>query len=112
MAVILPEFDELAEMARQDPEGLETLRQRLCNELIEQAPPHVQRRLRGLQFQIDAQRRLAKTPLQACMRISDMMHESFAELRAALHLLTGADTAQAQREPPAPARVLQFRASR
>jgi hypothetical protein len=110
MQSILPDFDVLATMAQTDPAGLEALRQRLCEELIASAPPHMQRRLRGLQFQIDAQRRLAKTPLQACLKISEMMHDSFAELRAALNQLAGEEQPVLTRERRTPTgRILNFR---
>jgi len=110
MQSTLPDFDVLATMAQNDPEGLEALRQRLCEELITSAPPHMQRRLRGLQFQIDAQRRLARTPLQACLKISEMMHDSFAELRDALNLLAGNELpAPARDRRMTPGRILNFR---
>ena len=94
----LPDFDVLAAMARKNPAGLEALRHRLCEELITSAPSEQQRRLRGLQFHIDAQRQLAKTPMQACVKISEMMHESFADLRIALHDLS-------DNQPPAALRA-------
>jgi len=113
MQSTLPDFEVLATMAQNDPAGLEALRQRLCDELIASAPPHMQRRLRGLQFQIDAQRRITKSPLHACIKISEMMHDSFAELRAALNHLAGDDQATALRNRTAPAgRVLSFRAAK
>lgn len=112
MQSTLPDFEVLATMAQNDPEGLEALRQRLCEELIASAPPHMQRRLRGLQFQIDAQRRLSRTPLQACIRISEMMHDSFAELRHALNRLAGNEDAAPMRNQSAPAgRILNFQAA-
>jgi len=92
MQSTLPEFDTLVALARKDPARLEALRVQLCEELIASAPEATQRRLRGLQFQIDAQRRLTKTPLQACQKISEMMHDSFAELRATLNDLSSNDS--------------------
>ena len=49
-----PSFEELLELAKNNPESLERLRQRLIDQTIRQAPLNDQRRLRGLQFQIDA----------------------------------------------------------
>lgn len=80
----LPPFEELAEMAKSDPEALEQLRQELSEALIASAPESAQARLRGLQFQIDAQRRAAKNPVAACIRISAMMHDSLQQLNDAL----------------------------
>ena len=81
----LPEFEEMMRLAKEDPEKLEELRSNYINEIIEAAPKHQQNRLKGLQFQIDMERRKAKTPLAACIKISEMMHESFMELRDALN---------------------------
>lgn len=80
----LPSFDELVVMANEQPEALEALRQNLVNEVIDQAQPHTQSRLRGLQFQIDAQRSIAKTPLAACVKLSSMMMDSFEKMRQEL----------------------------
>lgn len=85
------DFAEYAEIARTDPQGFERLRQRMIDELIEQAPAARQPRLRGLQFQIDMTRRRAKTPYAACVGISRMMWDAFdGQLRPALQqILTG-----------------------
>ena len=80
----LPSFDTLLALAGDDPQQLEVLRQQLINELISSAPASYQRRLQGLQFTVDMERRKAKTPMAACIRLSQMMHESFHELRQAL----------------------------
>ena len=75
-----PSFEELLELAKNNPESLERLRQRLIDQTIRQAPLNDQRRLRGLQFQIDAQRQIAPNPMAACLKISKMMHESLSDL--------------------------------
>ncbi|BFM16619.1 hypothetical protein R50073_28020 [Maricurvus nonylphenolicus] len=80
----LPSFDTLMTMALTNPEGFERLRQQEVDALIASAPEEIQQRLRGLQFQIDAQRQIHKTPMGACIKISNMMHESFAQLRELL----------------------------
>lgn len=85
----LPDFDTLKKMAEQNPNALEELRQQFVNDLIDNAPPDLQRRLRGLQFQIDAQRRIHKTPMAACIKLSQMMYDSFSELRYLLNDVTG-----------------------
>lgn len=87
-----PDFDQLVKLAQTDPEGLERLRKSEIEKLINQAPANCQQRLKGLQFQIDAQRRIhADSPMGACMKISIMMHESFSELRGWLNQITGSD---------------------
>jgi Protein of unknown function (DUF3135) len=81
----LPDFDRLVEMAKNRPDELEALRDALIAEAIASARSGNRRRLRGLQFQIDMARKKAKTPMAACIRISALMHESLAELRAHLN---------------------------
>jgi len=81
----LPNFDDLVKLAKTDPEALEAFRQQAIEDLINSAPVPHQRRLRGLQFQVDMERQKAKNPLDSCVRISRMMHDSFAKLRDALN---------------------------
>lgn len=85
----LPKFDELMKLAQEQPEQLEALRQEHIDQLINNADERHQQRLRGLQFQIDSQRKIHNSsPMGACMKIGKMMHESFAELRAYLNEAT------------------------
>lgn len=82
----LPEFDELVKMSKEE---LEILREEYIEEIINSASSEDQKRkLRGLQFKIDMERRKAKNPMAACVKISQMMHESFVELRNKLKELT------------------------
>ena len=69
-------FDSMMEMAKDDPEGFERLRRQMVNEVIEDAPESSRRRLVGLQWRVDQERRLAKSPMGACIRISNMMWDS------------------------------------
>lgn len=82
---MLPSFDELMKLAQQDPEELEKMRQHWVEETIASAPEMFQRRLKGLQFQIDMERQKSKNSLSSCVRISQMMHEGLANLRDALN---------------------------
>jgi len=85
-----PTFDELVKLAKENPDQLEAYRQEQIENLINEAPASSQRRLRGLQFQIDAQRKIHQdSPMGSCMSISKMMHESFTELRSWLNQATG-----------------------
>lgn len=81
----LPEFDELMKLAKEDPEALEQIRRDAVEDLISNAPEKHQRRLRGLQFQVDMEREKAKNPMDSCVRISKLMHESFSKLRDTLN---------------------------
>ncbi|HAG96573.1 MAG: hypothetical protein CMK83_23720 [Pseudomonadales bacterium] len=89
MSYDLPEFDKLREMAQRDPEQLERLRIELCDRLIQEAPEKYRRKLRGLQFRVDMERRRAKSPMAACIAISGMMHDSFDRLRNTLNEAAG-----------------------
>ncbi len=82
------DFDEWMALNRRDPEAFEARRQALVEQVIETAPQAMQRRLRGLMFEIDAERAKAKTPLQACMNISSLMWERFDALRLHMNILT------------------------
>ena len=80
----LPSFDTLAELAREKPDELERLRQRVTRDVISSAPRHMQDRLNGLQFQIDMERRRSSNAVGACVKLSSMMNESLGQLREAL----------------------------
>ena len=81
----LPAFEVLVDMARNDPQGLETLRRSLTNAVITAAPSEdARRRLLGLQFRIDMERRRAGTPLAAAMRLSELMCHSLARLQRSI----------------------------
>ncbi|MDX2370801.1 MAG: DUF3135 domain-containing protein [Colwellia sp.] len=85
---LLPDFNTLRELAENSPDKLELILRENIAILIEKTSGSHRRRLLGLQFQIDVQRRLAKNPVDSCVRISQMMHDSFIELNRALTNLT------------------------
>ena len=81
----LPAFDVLVDMARNHPERLEALRAKMSQDIIDNAKDEQQKkRLAGLQFQVDMERKRARTPLQATIRISEMMCQSLAELHKSM----------------------------
>ena len=81
----LPEFDVLVEMARNDPDRLEAMRKDLVQQVIDSSSSEdMRRRLAGVQFRVDAERSRAGTPLAACIRISEMMCQSLAELHRSM----------------------------
>lgn len=98
-----PDHDAMACLAREDPEAFERLRRDLLDGMIERAPDHLKPRLRGVQFRVDQVRQLAHTPLNATIRISELMWKSFLSLSDEL-------SGRANRnEEPASARVIDFR---
>lgn len=103
---MLPSFEELMNLALHEPEKLEALRQSWVEETINSAPEPFQRRLRGLQFQIDMEREKASNPVSSCVRISQMMHEGLANLRDVIK-----NDTPAQSEQPSIASILPFPAA-
>ncbi len=81
----MPSFDELRKLADSNPEQLEALRQQMIEETINNAPPAFQRRLRGLQFQVDMERRRARNPMDSCIRVSKMMHDHLYQMRQTIN---------------------------
>ena len=67
------DFDTWSELARNDPDAFERMRLAAIEAVIEDAPAANRERLRRLQWRIDQERRLAHTPINACLRISRMM---------------------------------------
>ncbi len=86
----LPPFDELKEMAENNPEALEALRKTLVNEVIEKAPEEKRDRLKGLQFKIDAKIKTSRTPFESMCKIYDEMMDSFDQLNEQLTVFTNA----------------------
>ena len=75
----------MLDLARNDPEQLERLRKRLTESVIATAGcDDRKRRLEGLQFRVDMERRRAATPLAATIKISEMMAQSLADLHRSL----------------------------
>ena len=104
------DFDTWSEMARTDPDAFEKMRLKAIEAAIESAPEANRERLRRLQWRIDQERRLAGTPMAACLRISRMMwravlgpnglNDRFAELQR----LVSGETVQTHRVGDEPLR--------
>ncbi|MBV1877216.1 MAG: DUF3135 domain-containing protein [Pseudomonadales bacterium] len=80
----LPDFDTLVALSKTNPEALLKIKTEASQSLIDAAPMHCKRRLAGLQFQIDMETRRAKSPMDSCIRVSKMMHQTLGELRSTL----------------------------
>ena len=68
-------LNEWFKLAEEDQEAFEAEREKLLSQFIESGCN--KRQLSGLQFRINMERRRAKNPLDACIRISKMMNEQF-----------------------------------
>lgn len=101
------DFDYWLQLAQDDPERFESLRSEALENCINRASGNQQVRLRCLQWRIDRIRDNTKNPLVACMRISNMMWDTFNNLASGYnHLL------QAQQDQPSQlpsATILQFK---
>lgn len=107
MAAYAPfDFARWMQLAGTDPERFERARQAAIAELLEAAPPDRQERLRGLQWRIDQERRRARTPLAACLRLSSLMWDSLNDelLPVLQRLVDGGDDHGPA--PPRPAAVV------
>lgn len=72
------DFDEWARLARADPTTFNHRRREAVEEIIRAAPAERRPRLRSLQWRLDRLRQTASSPLSACVRIYDLMWESFS----------------------------------
>ena len=70
------EFAEWASVADQNPAAFEDMRLAAIQAYIESVPEESRERLRRLQWRIDQERRLARTPMNACIRLSRMMWQN------------------------------------
>jgi hypothetical protein len=113
------DFDEWSALAKADPAAFEQKRLDLIEEFLASLPLHDQKRLRGLQFRIDMERRRARTPMAACLKLSAMMWDSLMGsrgLKNALDSLLGTALSPALQPAPAQpsvrnAHILPFRKS-
>ncbi len=103
-------FDELLELAQTDPQALELYRQQQIDALLNDAPQYLRSRLEGLQFQIDAQRTLHPSPMGACLKLSQMMQDSFHHLQDLLSDMANGDSSNTE-TPQKNAKILPFTAN-
>ncbi len=87
------DFDYWMNLAEKDPAAFEQQRQALIQTTIHQAPKTMQKRLNGLQWQIDSEIKLAKNPMDSCLKIYQKMMDSVYEQGGLLDALTMSDSA-------------------
>lgn len=66
------DFDRVRKMYKEDPQRLEAIQKRMVQELIDSAPEEYQRKLRGMQFRVDVERRLSHNPMQSYLKLSEL----------------------------------------
>ncbi len=70
------EFTDWSTLATSDPAAFESKREQIIEDFIQSAPRSKQRRLRCLQWRIDQTRKLSRNPMDACVRLSQLMMDS------------------------------------
>ena len=80
-------FDEWKALAENNPKAFEFVRQKMIDSLIAEAGE--KGRLKSLQWRIDVERERSKTPMSACVRISNMMFDSLYGDSGLANALTG-----------------------
>ncbi len=70
------DFSEWSTLANTDPKAFEKKRELAIEAVILSMPDDKQQRIRRLQWRIDQERRLSKSPMAACIRLSNMMWEN------------------------------------
>jgi hypothetical protein len=103
------DFEEWARLARENPEEFESRRTAAIESFIANAPAERVPRLRGLQFRLDAERRKARTPLGAAVRMQALMREQVERLRTALNELASRPASGRPRTEAGYGKVLPFR---
>lgn len=103
-------FEEWAQLARQDQAAFEQKRTATIRQAIDNTAHNDRERrmLNGLQFRVDMVRRKHKSPLGACIVLSQMLSQQLDQL---LHLdidgLTDSDS-QANHQPTEQGKVIPF----
>ena len=109
------DFDHWLELAKSDPVSFETLRSQTIEEAIARFAESRQSHLRRVQWRIDRVRERSRSPMAACIAISNMMWESFNHLNSTYkHLYEETSGRQSQTDlaPLPTARILAFRPPR
>jgi len=75
------DFEQWAELAQKDPDAFEKCRAQLLAIALNRIPTTRRHKFECLQWRIDSIRYKTKTPLFACMKISQLMWSSFDELQ-------------------------------
>lgn len=89
-------FDEWAQLYKDDPAEFERRRKAIITETIAAAPPAQQLKLHQLQWKLDAIH-TTNTPIGAMLKMQQMMWESFLNMNDQLNALSHALTT-----PPRP----------
>ncbi|CAH0524430.1 DUF3135 domain-containing protein [Vibrio hippocampi] len=84
-SIHLPSFDELAALAKDNPEKLTQLRQQLCDQYIDTCSEAMQTRLTAQQSHIERVLQKAKNPIHANVLLRDELHRQIVKFSKALN---------------------------
>lgn len=104
-------FDSWRDLAQSDPQAFEAKRRAEFERVIDQAPAHLQPRLRGLQWRLDMSRRRHASPLGSCVDAFQEMWNMVYGPQGLLSALRGlSDDGAERRTGHERATVVEFRA--
>ena len=81
------DFEEWAALFKADPDAFEQRRLKWSELIVKSAPSTYQRRLFGLLFQINMEKRRSKNSMDSCIRLSKLMWNKFDDLRTELRAI-------------------------
>ena len=96
----LPCFDDLMELANENPDALEQLRKDSCQAYIATIAVEHQPKLQALQDKLDTDIESAENPMDGIVIISTMLSESFYQLTVKLNELEYAIPNSTMLPPP------------
>jgi len=104
------DFDSAMRLAQDNPAAFEQYRREAIDGLIERIPVRNRERMRRLQWRIDQERSRSGNAMSACVRLYEMMWDSFAGQRGLVGKLQYVQDMCNSGNPQAPytARILSF----
>jgi hypothetical protein len=106
------DFEHWVDLAMNDPEQFELMRQAAINEFLESVSAERRLQLQRLQWRVDRVRERCTTPMAATIAISEMMWDAFYDLHDHYQDLFGAKTTKRYKQsvPEKSAKILPFEA--
>jgi hypothetical protein len=92
------DFNEWSNLATTDPHAFEKRREMAIEKVISTMSDAKQERIRRLQWRIDQERSLCKTPMAACIKLSHMMWDNVLGKNGLLDNLRYVDMSKAGRQ--------------
>jgi len=105
-------YESLIKLAEDNPSEFEAKRDELISEFIKSLPEKYQKRMACFQWRIDRIRDKTKTPIEACIAISNMMFDSVNKLHKQareIQMELAGEISEYQRAPKPLAKILEFR---